>query len=277
MQDSKPVATPTMDTDPLDEDSELLSPQEATRFRTLAGGLLWITRCTRPDISYAVHKMTRCTHAPRACDFKMGKRILRYLNGTSSSKLKKMKNADGPLLQLQVYTDADWAGEAKDRKSINAALTDLNGMLISWTCNKQAAVALSTMEREFVSAARGVHDALACDHMIEVLKQSVVLPIRLFVDNQAAITSIMHESSCSKTKYVDIRHKFIKYYFQKGFLSPTYVPTALMKADILTKNIPGHTFERLRKLIGLLPPQVSAINCAIRVGVLEDGLDIVDN
>ena len=87
--------------------------------------------------------------------------------------MKIRKNTDGSPLQLQVYTDADWAGEAKDRKSINAALTYLNGMLISWTCNKQVAVALSTMESEFVSAARGFQDALACLHMIEELKQSI--------------------------------------------------------------------------------------------------------
>ena len=254
MQDSKPVNTPTTEADPLDEDSELLSPEETAQFRTMAGGLLWITRCSRPDIAYAVHKMTRRTHAPRVCDMKMGKRILRYLNGSSAYRLKVMKDAEGTPLQIQVYTDADWAGEAKDRKSINAALTFLNGMIISWTCNKQTAVALSTMESEFVSAARGVQDALACFHILEELKQSVELPFSLFMDNQAAITSVMNESSSSKTKHVDIRHKFIKDYYQKGYLMPKYVPTTNMKADILTKNMPGPTFERLRSLIGICPP-----------------------
>jgi hypothetical protein len=255
MQDSKAVATPTTDAEASEEESsDLLSPQDATRFRTLAGGLLWITRCTRPDISFAVHKMTRRTHAPRECDLKMGKRILRYLQGTSEYKLTVMKTVDRMPLQLQVYTDADWAGAAKDRKSINAALTYLNGMLISWTCNKQTAVALSTMESEFVSAARGVQDALACLHMIEEIKQSVELPISLLMDNQAAITSVMNEASSSKTKHVDIRHKYIKDYYQKGYLLPAYVPTANMKADILTKSMPGSTFERLRSLVGVLPP-----------------------
>jgi hypothetical protein len=239
----------------------------------LAGTLLWITRCTRPDIAYAVHKMTRRTHAPRVCDLKMGKRILRYLAGTNTYKLKIRKNTDGSPLQIQVYTDADWASEAKDRKSINAALTYLNGMLISWTCNRQTAVALSTMESEFVSAARGVQYELACLHMVEELKRRIELPFRLFMDNQAAITSVMNEASGSKTKHVDIRHKFIKDYYQKGYLLPTYVPTAMMKADILTKNMPGPTFERLRSLVGVLPPQVSAINCAIRGGVLDGSVN----
>ncbi|CAH0478638.1 unnamed protein product [Peronospora belbahrii] len=31
----------------------------------LVGSLLWVARCTRPDIAFAVHKATRQTHAPR--------------------------------------------------------------------------------------------------------------------------------------------------------------------------------------------------------------------
>jgi hypothetical protein len=39
---------------------ELLDEILAKQFRTLAagGGLLWIARCTRPDIAFAVHQMT---------------------------------------------------------------------------------------------------------------------------------------------------------------------------------------------------------------------------
>lgn len=33
-------------------------------FQSLVGSLLWISRCTRPDISFAVHKATRRTHQP---------------------------------------------------------------------------------------------------------------------------------------------------------------------------------------------------------------------
>jgi hypothetical protein len=82
MKNSKPVGTPIAEVIPAAEDMDLLQPAEASLYRTLAGALLWIARCTRPDISFAVHQMTRRTHAPRLSDFKLGKRILRYLAGT---------------------------------------------------------------------------------------------------------------------------------------------------------------------------------------------------
>ncbi|CAH0478402.1 unnamed protein product [Peronospora belbahrii] len=40
-------------------------------FQSLVGSLLWVARCTKPDIAFAVHKATRHTpdarHTRRAC------------------------------------------------------------------------------------------------------------------------------------------------------------------------------------------------------------------
>jgi hypothetical protein len=168
---------------------------------------------------------------------------------------------------IEVYTDADWASEATDRKSVNAAFVYLNGMLVSWQCNKQALVSLSTMESEFISAARGIQEAMGCYHLIKELKRPIKLPMLLYVDNQAAIASIMNETSSSKTKHVDIKHKYIKDLYQHKLIQPSYVATTDMKADILTKIMPGPTFVRLRTMIGLNPPVSS--DGKIRGGVLD--------
>ena len=166
-----------------------------------------------------------------------------------------------------MFTDADWASEGTDRKSVNAALMYMNGMLVSWHCNKQALVALSTMESEFVSAANGIREAMGCYHLVKELNQSINLPILLRMDNQAAIASIMNEASSSKTKHVDIKHKFIKDLYQYKFIKPSYVTTTDMKADILTKIMPGSTFVRLRSLIGINAPGYH--EGKIRGGVLD--------
>ena len=253
MKHAKPVGTPIAEVVPSAEDMNLLQSTETSSYRTLAGALLWIARCTRPDISFAVHQMTRRTHAPRISDFKLGKRILRYLAGTSDHRLNMVKMGIDTTAFIEVYTDADWASEATDRKSVNAALVYLNGMLVSWQCNKQALVSLSTMESEFISAARGIQEAMGCYHLLKELKRPIKLPMLLRVDNQAAIASIMNEASSSKTKHVDIKHKYIKDLYQHKLILPSYVATTDMKADILTKIMPGPTFVRLRTMIGLNP------------------------
>jgi hypothetical protein len=63
LTNANPLTTPTMlHQDPGGEES--LNASETKQFRTLAGGLLLLARCTRPDIAFAVHQMTRHTHAP---------------------------------------------------------------------------------------------------------------------------------------------------------------------------------------------------------------------
>ncbi|KAG3156636.1 hypothetical protein PC128_g21833 [Phytophthora cactorum] len=42
-----------------------------TKFQSLVGSLLWVARCTRPDIAFAVHKASRRTHCPTIADWKL--------------------------------------------------------------------------------------------------------------------------------------------------------------------------------------------------------------
>lgn len=57
-------------------------------FQSLVCSLLWVARCTRPDIVFAVYKVTRQTHATHMQDWKLAKRIVRYLSGTRALKIR---------------------------------------------------------------------------------------------------------------------------------------------------------------------------------------------
>jgi hypothetical protein len=254
MGNASSTLTPIADIEGEERDDEVaLDFDQAKKFRSLAGALLWITRCTRPDIGFAVHRLTRKTHAPRVQDWKLAKRVLRYLNGTSDLKLYNRQRGQDKDSSFEVFSDADYAADREDRKSVSGSMVYLNGLLITWSCMKQDNVTLSTMESEFVAAGCAVQSLLGCTELSSELGQPIKLPSILLMDNQAAISQIKAEASSNKSKHVDIKHKFIKDYYQKGLISPTYVSTMNMKADILTKAMPAPTFRRLRDLIGLAP------------------------
>jgi hypothetical protein len=120
-------------------------------FQSLAGNLLWVV-CTRPDILFAVHCITRKTHAPTAQDYQMAKKILRYLKGSKMEKLKLPKWNTKGRVSVEAYSDADWAESKSDRKSVSGGLVLLNGIPVSWTCKKQTCVALSTLEADYIAA-----------------------------------------------------------------------------------------------------------------------------
>ncbi|KAG2780855.1 hypothetical protein PC129_g19256 [Phytophthora cactorum] len=57
---------------------------------------------------------------------------------------------DGVL--VEALSDADHASDKKDRKSVTGGVLMVAGVVVAWLCKKQACVALSTMESEFVAA-----------------------------------------------------------------------------------------------------------------------------
>jgi hypothetical protein len=60
---------------------ELLGPNNTTNYRSLVGGLQYLT-LTRPDLSFSVNKICQYLHASTTLHLTAAKRILRYVNCT---------------------------------------------------------------------------------------------------------------------------------------------------------------------------------------------------
>ena len=77
------------------------------------------------------------------------KHVLRYLHGTIGCGLRYSADSD---MQLVGYTDLDWAGSMKDRKSTSGCCFSLGSAVISWFSRKQTSVALSSVEVKYIVA-----------------------------------------------------------------------------------------------------------------------------
>ena len=76
------------------------------------------------------------------------KRIMRYLKGTEHYGLwYKM----GGNLDLNIFTDADWADNIDDRKRTSGGAFFLGKRLVSLTSKKQNCISQSTIEVEYVA------------------------------------------------------------------------------------------------------------------------------
>ena len=60
-------------------------------------------------------------------------------------------------------------------------------MVAGWHCKKQTAVALSTAEAKFISAAIGGVEVLGIKELVMEIGVQVKTPVVLKIDNQAAI------------------------------------------------------------------------------------------
>lgn len=84
------------------KDGELLPNAEV--YRRLIGKLLYLT-FTRPDITFAVHKLCQFTSSPRAPHLHAAYKVLHYLKGTVGLGLFYSACSD---FKLSAFSDVDW-------------------------------------------------------------------------------------------------------------------------------------------------------------------------
>ena len=66
--------------------SENETPFDKTIYKSAIGALIFLSRCTQPDISFAVNKAARKSEEPNLSDRKMIVNIFKYLNSTKHYK-----------------------------------------------------------------------------------------------------------------------------------------------------------------------------------------------
>ena len=106
------------------------------------GSLIYLG-VTHPDISYVVHILSQFVSAPTHLHYSHLLRVLRYLRGTITRRLFFPRSSS---FQLQAYSDATWASDSSDRRSLSAYCVFLGGSLIAWKTKKQTAVSRSSAE-----------------------------------------------------------------------------------------------------------------------------------
>ena len=98
------------------------------RYRRLVGSLIYLT-VSRPDITYAVHVLSRFMHQPRKAHMEAALRVVRYLKNAPGQDMFFSSNND---FRLRVYCDSDWAGCPLTRRSTTGYCVFLRPSLISW-------------------------------------------------------------------------------------------------------------------------------------------------
>ncbi|PKI78210.1 hypothetical protein CRG98_001381 [Punica granatum] len=123
--------------------------EDPSLYRSVVGSLQYLS-LTRPDIAYAVNQVCQFMHNPSVTHWLAVKRILRYLKGTITYGLHLRP---GSISALHGYSDADWAGNSDDRRSVSGFIIFLGSNPISWSSKKQRTVARSSTESEYKSLA----------------------------------------------------------------------------------------------------------------------------
>nr|KYP50175.1 Copia protein [Cajanus cajan] len=246
MSGCKTVTTPLVTKEKLQKDDGA-PDADASRYRSLIGSLLYLT-ATRPDIMYVVSLLSRFMQKPSQIHFGAAKRILRYLQGTKEFGIwyKTMTNSS-----LLGYTDSDWVGSVDDMKSTFGYAFSLGSGIFSWASKKQATVAQSTAEAEYVAAAEATSQAIWLRRILAEIGEQQDGPTTIYCDNKSTIAMTKNPIHHSRTKHIAIKYHFIREAETTREIKMEYCKTKEQVADIFTKALPRARFEQFRTMIGV--------------------------
>jgi hypothetical protein len=184
MVECKPVSTPAVAGEKLCKEGIAIIPEKQARYHSIIGKLLYVANHTRPDLSVAVSQLASYVSAPTESHWLALKRILRYCKGTLDFGIILGGSFNTPI--LVGYADADWGSCLDSRRSRTGYTFHIGIGCISHQSKKQATVALSTAEAEYMALAEATKEMKWLRQLLEELGFSQDVT-EVFQDNKACV------------------------------------------------------------------------------------------
>ena len=185
--------------------------------------------------------------------------------------------ADSPgLIPVEVvsYSDSDWAGCQRSRRSTSGSLITLFSVNLSSTSRTQASVSHSSAEAELYAMTQASVDSLAIKHFIKELKSAILsreVKITLRTDSSAGKTMASRLGISKRSKHIELKHLWIQDILSEGIMSLEKVGTHHNPSDILTKFVQAPVLgNHLPKLNLFKDPSLSQVCKFSSVGQAAD-------
>ena len=220
-------------------------------YQRAIGCLTYAATISKPDLSNAVSVLSKFMSNPGIEHWKGAKRVLRYIRGTLDNGL--IYSANDTSTVLTGYSDADWAGDLSTRRSTTGYVFQIQGSTVSWCSKRQACVARSTTEEEYVALSTASQEAVWLRRLLQNVLKKQDNPLVVYEDNQGTIELITKNPRFhNRTKHIDVSYHFVREQVDNKVISVKYCRTEDMLADVMTKGLSKVQFERSRDMLGLI-------------------------
>jgi histone deacetylase 1/2 len=250
MENCNPAPTPLVPSERLARDSgALLGPEDSSRYRSVVGSLQYLTH-THPDISFAVNKVCQFLSHPTEVHWEAVKRILRYVKGTIDTGLHFRKSS---LLDVSIFTDADWAGCVDDRRSTGGYAVFVGPNLVSWSSKKQPTILRYSTETEYKALANGAAKAIWISSLLKELGVTQRRAPVLWCDNLGATYLTTNPVFHARTKHIEIDFHFVRERVANGALQVKFfISSSDQLADVFTKPAMRQMLDQFKSNLNLV-------------------------
>ena len=230
-----------------------LPPGEHTLFRGHAARGNYLA-ADRPDVQFAAKEVCRWMANPTDLSLVAMKRLGRYLSGRRRLVYRyPWQSAD----TLECYSDTDWAGCPKSRKSTSGGCLMLGSHVLKTWSSTQPSISLSSGEAEYYGVVKAAGIALGQQSLMKDL--GIDVRVRVWTDSSAAI-GICGRSGLGKLRHVQTHTLWVQERVRTGAIELRKVHGDVNPADLFTKHLSSR--DRINQLVQLF-------NCEFREGRAE--------
>ncbi|MBV61870.1 MAG: hypothetical protein CMH65_11270 [Nevskiales bacterium] len=211
------------------EDTDLAADKQSP-FRAVAARANYLAS-DRPETQYAAKEACRWMAKPTELAMAGLKRLGRYLEGHKRLVFKlPWQQAD----RIDIYSDTDWAGCPRSRKSTSGGCVMLGRHLIKSWSSTQALVSLSSGEAEFYGVVKASGVGLGYQALLNDL--GVDLPLRVWTDSTATM-GICGRQGLGKLRHLDTQCLWVQQRVRDRSFELRKVRGDDNPADLFTKHL----------------------------------------
>ena len=262
-------------------------------YRSLMGGLTWLSISTRPDIAVAHKLLSRHVTNPSPGHFEAAKHVLRYLRGTTDRGISFTEKSNDNAIhgyiswppntpspshaQSEKFTDSNWGPQDASKplpeeeetrtvsddecKSLQGALILRTGGLIWWKIEREERCSRSSCEAEIKSMDLVTKEAQHIHYLMEELNlPDVHRAIPVYNDNRGAVDWSSTGAITKRLRHLNMRQVAIRDAINAKEVAVYHIPGKVNPADLLTKEHRDAThFRELRDILVPSEPGVGGV------------------
>ena len=248
---AKRATTPMSSQEKLTRSDGQAGRKSIATYQSIIGSLMYLMLGTRPDLAYAVGKLSRFSSNPSEEHIHALVRTVNYLSSTADLCLKFVRRDYGNAIDPTGFTDSDWAADHSDSRSTAGYIFLLGTAAFSWYSKKQGHVSTSTADAEYTALFRGGEQAFWLRQLYHQIGLPLQAPLKLYCDSESAIAIAKNEGAHSKSKAIRIETHAVRERINRREIEVEYVNTKGNIADIFTKSLPHESFTTHRDGLGL--------------------------
>ena len=140
-------------------------------------------------------------------------------------------------------SDANYATDPDNRKSVSGFSVFLNGAPISFKSVQQKVVTLSTTEAELYAITQCAQEMMFTLNVLQSMRIDVEKPMNLFCDNKGAVLLTNNWSIGGRTRHIEVRQYFLRDLKEMRILLCQWRSGKEISVDMFTKNLESAQFK----------------------------------